>query len=84
MKVYDVIQWFEGDEHPAVKFHNNCNYRMCDVCGGDADTKGIYYIKSGWDNIIVHDGDWIIDLDNGFYKVISDNWFKNSYEKVEE
>jgi hypothetical protein len=81
--IVDVVQWFDGDEHPALKFHNNCNYRMCEICGGDADSKGLYYIKSGWDNLIVRDSDWIIDLGKGYYRVMSDKYFKQCYEKIE-
>lgn len=82
--IVDAVQWFKGDENPIVKLHRNCNYRMCPICGGDAGSKGIYFINDGSRNSIVSDGDWIIYLNDGFHRVISDSHFKNCYEKIEE
>lgn len=60
--IVEATQWFKGDENPIVKSHKDCNYRMCDICGGDNGTNITYYIKSGWDNLILRDSDWIIEI----------------------
>ncbi len=82
--VIEATQWFKKGDHKEVIEHIGCTYRMCPVCGGDADVEPIFYIKTLEGNMYVTPGDWIITGIKGEYYPCKPDMFEQTYEKVEE
>jgi hypothetical protein len=78
----DAVQWKVSMDIPSVKKHIGCNYRMCPICGGDAETTPIYYVDLGNDILYIRDGNWIVTEDNGKKSVYDDKRFKELYEPL--
>lgn len=83
--IVEAVQWFDGDTHPMVSFHNNCNYRMCPVCGGDAGSKGMYYIANQQGRFLyIKDSNWIVIYENGNCEIYTDSYFKKIFTLIQE